>query len=87
MTETETEPGTSTHQEIATTTAEITRGVLTAPAATHMIPPVIVPAGTTATPATHTLTREPAMAGMTVIQGVPMITPETTVEGDRSIKD
>ena len=87
MTETETELGTSTHREIATTTAEITRGVLTAPAATLTTVVAIVPDGMIVVQGIRTTTAATEPVGTIKIPDTPTTTLATIVEGDRSIKD
>ena len=74
-------------QETATTTAEITKGVLTAPVDTHIIVTASARDGMTTTRGTHIQIRGPELAGTTATQETRTITQAITVEGDRSIKD
>ena len=68
-------------------TAVITRDTPIAPADTLTTATVIVPDGMTAIRAIRTTTVATELDGTTETPDIPMITPETIAEGDRSIKD
>jgi hypothetical protein len=69
------------------TTAETIRGVLTALVVIPIIAAVSVQVGMIAILDIRIRTRVPELDGTTETPDIPMITPETIAEGDRSIKN